>query len=673
MYILFAILIFGFLIFIHELGHFLTAKALDVQVNEFSICMGPALWKKQRGETLYAIRCIPIGGYCAMEGEDEESENPRAFTSKAWWRRLIILAAGSFMNYVAGILALVIIYSCVAGFSTPRIERFYDGCPYESEEGLHAGDELYKIDGRRVFIYSDVGMLLDRNTTGVFDLTVKRDGALVELKDFKMVPVEYTVDGVTEMKYGFYFAAEEKTAGAVLKNAWNTSLDFARLVWMGLGDLLSGMVSVKEMSGPVGIVSTIVDTGRSAASVADGLLNVAYLGAFIAINLAVMNMLPLPALDGGRIFLLLVGAVFIYTPGDIAATQVFGFSGAVNDPTTWIIYGVIFVYYLIATVFPIDAIIGKIYPIFGGILLFSAIGVFIGIFVKGFPLLNIWDSWAAPVLSLTGADGAVGTFTYASYFEKGHFLPIFFVTVACGILSGFHSTQTAIISRTMKSEKEGRNTFYNMMVLEGFIAMVWAAGAMGVYNLALQEPNASLATGTVGVVCKYLLGHVGGIIALLGVIVLPITSGDTALRALRLSLSETLHIDQSTNGKRIRLALPIFILVIAILVWAKVNSNGFMILWRYFAWANQTLALFALMCIAVWMFENGKAKWAWMPMIPGGWYAFICVTYIANAHIGFNIPWTIAYIIGVACAVAYVVAGCLYGKKRAAKKLSMNS
>ena len=283
---------------------------------------------------------------------------------------------------------------------------------------------------------------------------------------------------------------------------------------------------------------------------------------------------------------------------------------------------------------------------------------------------HIWDSWAAPVLSLTGADGAVGTFTYASYFEKGHFLPIFFVTVACGILSGFHSTQTAIISRTMKSEKEGRNTFYNMMVLEGFIAMVWAAGAMGVYNLALQEPNASLATGTVGVVCKFLLGHVGGIIALIGVIVLPITSGDTALRALRLSLSETLHIDQSTNGKRIKLALPIFALVIAILVFAKVNNDGFMILWRYFAWANQTLSLFAFLCITAWMFENGKGKWAWIPMIPGCFYAFICVTYIANAHIGFNIPWTPAYIIGVVCAAAYVVGCCVYGKKRAAKLLA---
>ena len=368
------------------------------------------------------------------------------------------------------------------------------------------------------------------------------------------------------------------------------------------------------------------------------------------------------------VMLLLVGAVFIYTPGDIAATQVFGFDGKATSVSTWVIYGVIFLYYLIATVFPIDAIIGKIYPIFGAILLFSAVGVFIGIFVTKMPLINVWESWSAPVLSLTNAaTGEVGTFTYADYFSNGHFLPIFFVTVACGILSGFHSTQTAIISRTMKSERQGRNTFYNMMVLEGFIAMVWAAGAMGVYNLALQEPNAGLATGTVGVVCKYLLGHVGGIIALIGVIVLPITSGDTALRALRLSLSETLHIDQSTNGKRIKLAVPIFVLVIAILVFAKTNSNGFMILWRYFAWANQTLSLFAFLCITAWMFENGKGKWAWMPMIPGGFYTFICVTYIANAHIGFNIPWTPAYIIGVVCAIAYVVACCMYGKKRAAK------
>ena len=294
MYILIAILIFGFLIFIHELGHFLTAKALDVQVNEFSICMGPAIVKKQRGETLYALRCIPVGGYCAMEGEDGESDNPRAFTSKVWWKRLIILAAGSFMNFLTGLVVLVILYSCVSGFSTAKISGFFDGCELQSEQGLQVGDELYKIDGRRVYIYSDVSTLLSRNKTGSYDLVVKRDGKLVELQDFAMQQKLYDMDGVQQYKYGLYFGYEEKTVGTGLKNTWSTALDFARLAWMSLGDLLSA----------------IAQTGESAATTADGILNVLYLGAFIAVNLAVMNMLPLPALDGGRAFLLLVNTVF---------------------------------------------------------------------------------------------------------------------------------------------------------------------------------------------------------------------------------------------------------------------------------------------------------------------------------------------------------------------------
>lgn len=354
------------------------------------------------------------------------------------------------------------------------------------------------------------------------------------------------------------------------------------------------------------------------------------------------------------LLLLLVGAVFIYTPGDIAAKQVFGFDGAATSVSTWVIYGVIFLYYLIATVFPIDAIIGRIYPVFGAILLFSAIGVFIGIFVQGYPLAEIWNTWNGPVVA------------YGDYFASNHFIPVFFITVACGILSGFHSTQTAIISRTVKSEKQGRMTFYNMMVIEGFIAMVWAAGAMGVYNLGLQAADASLATDTIGVVCKHLLGSVGGIIALLGVIVLPITSGDTALRALRLTIADSFHIDQTSVKKRLGLSAIIFALVAVILVFAKMNSNGFNILWRYFAWSNQTLALFAFLAISVWMFMNGKAKYAWMPLIPGGWYAFITVTYIANAKIGFNIPWMGAYIIGIVAAAAYVGIVLWYAKKRSA-------
>lgn len=355
------------------------------------------------------------------------------------------------------------------------------------------------------------------------------------------------------------------------------------------------------------------------------------------------------------LLLLLVGAVFIYTPGDIAAKQVFGFDGAATSVSTWVIYGVIFAYYLCATVFPIDKIIGRIYPIFGAILLFSAVGVFIGLFAKGYPLLNLWDDWNG------------GLVAYGDYFGENHFIPIFFITVACGILSGFHSTQTAIISRTMKSERQGRMTFYNMMVLEGFIAMVWAAGAMGVYSLGLQEASANLATDTIGVVCRDILGPVGGVVALLGVIVLPITSGDTALRSLRLAIAESFHIDQSSSGKRLTLSAVIFALVAAILVFAKTNSDGFQILWRYFAWSNQTLSLFAFLAISIWMFENGKRRYVWVPLIPGAWYAFVTVTYIMNAQIGFHIPWTAAYIIGVAAAIAYVAVILWYGGKRAAR------
>lgn len=361
------------------------------------------------------------------------------------------------------------------------------------------------------------------------------------------------------------------------------------------------------------------------------------------------------------LLLLLVGAVFIYTPGDIAATQVFGFDGKPTSVSTWVIYGVIFAYYLIATVFPIDKIIGRIYPVFGGILLFSALGVFIGLFAKGYPLTELWDNWNG------------GLIQYGDYFGTNHFIPIFFITVACGILSGFHSTQTAIISRTMTGEKQGRTTFYNMMVLEGFIAMVWAAGAMGVYNLGLQEANAGLATQTVGIVCKNILGNVGGIIALLGVIVLPITSGDTALRALRMMIAESFHIDQRTSGKRMGLAIPIFVLVAGILAWAKFSNGGFAVLWRYFAWSNQTLALFALASVAIYLIGAGKSKYCWIPLIPGAFYAFVTFTYIMNAKIGFHIPWVGAYALGAAFAVAYLIVTVTFGRRRAAREHTLNS
>ena len=180
------------------------------------------------------------------------------------------------------------------------------------------------------------------------------------------------------------------------------------------------------------------------------------------------------------LLMLLVGAVFIYTPGDLFVTQILKTDNSISSPIIWIVYGAIFVYYIIATLFPIDKIIGRVYPIFGGILVLSAIGVFIGLFVNGYHLDELWN---------VGVSGV---------HPKGlHFIPIFFVTVACGIVSGFHSTQSTLISRTIEHEKEGRMTFYNMMIAEGFIAMIWSAAAMGVMNLGLAGADTS-ATEVVG-------------------------------------------------------------------------------------------------------------------------------------------------------------------------------
>lgn len=305
MYLVIAILIFSFLIFIHEFGHFITAKLFDVKVNEFSIFMGPRLLHWGKGETEYSLRLLPIGGYCAMEGEDGSSDDPRSFTSKAPWKRCIILAAGAFMNFLTGFVILMLLYATATGFRTLEITGFVEGCPLEGE--LQVGDVVEEINGDNLYIFSDFQMLTERAGEGSMDLTVRRNGERVVLQDVDMTKRDYVVDGQVQHIYGLVLGGvEEKTIGSLLKNAWNTSIDFARMVKMGLLDLISGRAGMKDMSGPVGIVDTIQETGQSAASTSEGIMNVVYFGAFIAINLAFMNMLPIPALDGGHIFLLLV-------------------------------------------------------------------------------------------------------------------------------------------------------------------------------------------------------------------------------------------------------------------------------------------------------------------------------------------------------------------------------
>ena len=356
--------------------------------------------------------------------------------------------------------------------------------------------------------------------------------------------------------------------------------------------------------------------------------------------------------------MLLVGAVFTYTPGDLFAGQICGFQDV--NVWTWVIYGVILLYYLVATLFPIDKIIGKIYPIFGAILLLSAVGVFAGIFIQGYQLDNIDFSHGLkgifdvyPIFDAEGNSGA-GT----------KFIPVFFVTVACGITSGFHSTQCTLIGRSVEHEKEGRTVFYGMMILEGLIAMIWAAAAMGLYN----SGSTAGATAAVGEVAKGLLGPVGGIIAILGVIVLPITSGDTALRSCRLMVADYLHIDQKTRKNRVLVTLGIFIPVILILVFAKMNTEGFNILWRYFAWSNQTIGVFAFAAITIYlMAKKGAKKGIYLiALIPGSFYMFIISSFILSQKIGFGLPMTVAYIIAGVLTALYFAGLIKLGRKYAA-------
>lgn len=309
-YIIAAILIFGVLIAVHELGHFLAAKACGVRVNEFSIGMGPALLKKTKGDTQYSLRLLPIGGFCAMEGEEEDSSDPAALNNQGFWQKLLIFAAGALMNFLTGLVIILVLYAGVKAVNVPVIRGFAEGCPLESAAGLREGDRILSIDGERIYTFSDVSLLLGRNKTGDFDLVIRRDGQKLRLENFHMERGEYLdQSGEKFTGFGLYFGAEELTFGGRLEYCWNQAVDFVRLVRLSLQMLITGEAGFSDMSGPVGIVSTITTVGEQSESVAAAAANIAYLAALIAVNLAVMNLLPLPALDGGRVLFLVLNGV----------------------------------------------------------------------------------------------------------------------------------------------------------------------------------------------------------------------------------------------------------------------------------------------------------------------------------------------------------------------------
>lgn len=308
-YIIAAIFIFGVLIAVHELGHFLAAKACGVRVNEFSIGMGPALFHRQKGETEYAIRILPIGGYCAMDGEDEESDDPRSLTKQSLWKKLLIFAAGALMNFLAGFLLILILYSGTSTFSTTQVAGFAPEFD-QTASALQIGDVLWSINGERVYLFSDIDLLLNLGGGQEAELVVVRDGEKVDLGKVSLPYQTYTgTNGQAYNGYGIYVVGESSNVLRVVKYSWLNAVDFVRLVRLSLQMLLTGGASIQDLSGPVGIVSTITQVGKESETVAIAVQNIVYFAALIAVNLAVMNLLPLPALDGGKIFFLLLDAV----------------------------------------------------------------------------------------------------------------------------------------------------------------------------------------------------------------------------------------------------------------------------------------------------------------------------------------------------------------------------
>lgn len=311
-YILAAILIFGLLIAVHEFGHFITAKLCGVRVNEFSIGMGPLIWHKEKGETLYSFRAFPVGGFCAMEGEDEDTGDERSFVRQGFFKKFLILAAGSLMNFLSGVLILLVLYSSATAFMVDTVAGLAPEFERTGENGLMEGDRFYKVDGYRTYVSGDARLFLSYADDSV-DIEVIRDSRHIVLEDVRRQT--YTsMDGTPYTGFGVYVVPEAIPAnlGVKLQYTWYQAIDFVQTVWFSLAQLVTGGAGMEDMSGPVGIVSTITQVGTEAqesGGVLAALRSILYFGALLAVNLAVMNLLPIPALDGGRIFFLLIDAI----------------------------------------------------------------------------------------------------------------------------------------------------------------------------------------------------------------------------------------------------------------------------------------------------------------------------------------------------------------------------
>lgn len=303
--ILISIFMFGILIFIHEFGHFITAKLCNIKVNEFAIGMGPTLLKKQKGETKYALRAFPIGGFVSMEGEDEESTDNRAFNNKSIPKRFLVLIAGAAMNILLGIIITFIIVCMQSRLATTEIAYFEENA-LTHQTGLEVGDTILKVDNANILSANDLIYSIMMDEDGVVNMLVRRNGekVLLENVSFQVEPSEEH-EGINNIIFDFKVVGAEKTVGTVLKSTAIESISTAKTIWRSLIDILRGRISVNELSGPIGVATTI----NTAINQGAWLSSVLSIVAFISINLGIFNLLPFPALDGGRIVFLLIEAI----------------------------------------------------------------------------------------------------------------------------------------------------------------------------------------------------------------------------------------------------------------------------------------------------------------------------------------------------------------------------
>ena len=350
--------------------------------------------------------------------------------------------------------------------------------------------------------------------------------------------------------------------------------------------------------------------------------------------------------------LLMVGTVFVYSPAQIL-------SDMGGSKMMWV--GVIFVYYIIATMLPIDKIIGKIYPLFAFSLLFMAAALMAVMFINWPAIPEVWDH-----LYNMGAETAPDTWT-------DQIFPCLFITIACGAISGFHATQTPLMARCTKDEHMGRPMFYGAMITEGIVALIWASVASWFfYNSPetgysmISEAQAGFRTSAADVVtlvCNNWLGTFGAVLAILGVVAAPITSGDTAFRSARLIVAEGLKLDQRPIPKRLLIGVPLFLASIAILVWQIENADGFKVVWQYFGWANQTLAAIMLWTATVYMVRQRKCFW--ITLIPALFMTAVCSTFFFVSKLMLFLPGSIGYPLGMVCLLVALVWFALWYRRQA--------